>query len=447
MSATLITKSIRPMVAMLLTAGAVLMGAPAASADTPHPMAGLEKSIVFLVTKWSGFVQVPPDADTAGQGFWTAKLSYSVTCTGFYVSDTAHVVTAGHCVDPGEGRKVIIDGYLQDQNAKNLTDRAYSNWRVEGDMQGSPVDRGVLAIQPNGIDGATITSPTTVEVVDFKTPEAGDVALLHVPNVNKATPALIVAQNAPQVGDPVTSIGFPGDIQDITDQSQIARASFKSGTVSSQQVTPSGVVQIEVSTQLAPGMSGGPTVNKNDQVVGVNSRGLTTQAGFNFITNTPDLRSFLQSHNVALVNPPAPLGRSTAGGLTVVWYVVGGTVLVLVVAVGLLLVLRRRRGAQPATVGGAPVSSYPMPGPSPMQGPVTIDGHAPSLGGPSTATAEAAFPTAPQSSAATSGTTTEPAGGTLLSGASTHTGNFCPSCGAPHGHEDHFCPECGKPLT
>lgn len=248
MTATSITKLIRPMLAMLVTAATVLMGAPAGWADNPSPMAGLEKSIVFLVTKWSGFVQVPPDADSAGQGFWTSKLSYSVTCTGFYVSATAHVVTAGHCVDPGEGRKVIIDGYLHDQNARDLRDRAYSNWRVEGNMQGSPVDRGVLAIQPNGVDGATITTPTTVEVVDFKTPDAGDVALLHVPNLNKATPALIVAQNAPQVGDPLTSIGFPGDIQDITDQSQIARASFKTGTVSSQQVTPSGVVQIEVST-------------------------------------------------------------------------------------------------------------------------------------------------------------------------------------------------------
>lgn len=197
-------------------------------------------------------------------------------------------------------------------------------------------------------------------------------------------------------------------------------------------------------TELAPGMSGGPTVNKSDQVVGVNSRGLTRQAGFNFITNTPDLRSFLQSHNVALLNPPAPGG--SAAGSALVWYVVGGIGLASAAAVVVLLVLRRRRGAQPAIVGGAPVPSYPVPGPPPMPGPAPRDGQAPSPSRPSTATPEGPYPAAPESSAATSGSTTEASGDTLLSGVSTHTGNFCASCGARHGPEDHFCPECGKPL-
>jgi len=198
----------------------------------------------------------------------------------------------------------------------------------QGDKQVDPW----IAIDPDDIGGVVMSS---------KGPDAGDVALLHLPNMNKETPGLVVAQKAPQVGEQVTSIGFPGDIQDITDQSQIARASFKSGTVSSNQVTPSGVTQIEVSTELAPGMSGGPTVNKDDEVVGVNSNGLTTQAGFNFITYTPDLRTFLQSHNVLLVQPPAPPN----GGSKTLWYIIGGIVVVLAVAAGLLLLLLRRRRA------------------------------------------------------------------------------------------------------
>jgi serine protease Do len=457
MNRSFVLKSVRLLTAMLLGVAVVLTGAPAASSDNGNQTASLEKSIVFLQTDWSGFIQVPPSVDKAGQGYWTDKLKYSVTCTGWYVSKSADIVTAGHCVDPGKGRQVIIDGYLADQKATNLKDQAYANWVVEGDEKGSPVGRGMRAIQPNGVDGATITSVTTVQVMDFKGPEAGDVALLHLPNMNKETPGLVVAQKTPQVGEQVTSIGFPGDIQDITDQSQIARASFKSGTVSSDQVTPSGVTQIEVSTELAPGMSGGPTVNKDDEVVGVNSSGLTTQAGFNFITYTPDLRTFLQSHNVALVQPPAP----PSGGSNALWYIIGGIVVVLAVAAGLLLLLRRRRTPQFAGAG-APMPSYPMqgPGPYPTPGSFPTQGSAPQTGqaGPSSQMAATAPPPPTPESAdpaamggvstgpISGGSSTRPAGGDTTTSQTGTAANFCPSCGAAHRPEDHFCPQCGKPA-
>lgn len=451
MKASFIKTPVHLLAAVGLAAAAALTGAPAASSDNKEAPAGLEKSIVFLLTQWSGAIQVPPSADAAGEGYWTDKLEYSVTCTGWYASTTAQIVTAGHCVDPGQGRLVLIDGYLEDQQASKFKEEAYANWRVEGQMGGSPPDRSVRAIQPNGVDGATITSPTTVEVVDFKAPEAGDIALLHVPNMAKQTPGLVIAQSSPQVGEAVTSIGFPGDLQDIADQSQIARASFKAGTVSSNQVTPSGVVQIEVSTELAPGMSGGPTVNKDGQVVGVNSRGLTTQAGFNFITNTPDLRSFLLSHNVSILQPPAlPKGDSA-----MMWYVIGGVALVGAAAVGgLVLLLRRRRTPQFAGAGGAPGYGYPMPGWPPGESPRQVGPNgelsAPQPGAPSPT------PTPTTDPAVAGGDPPQPApgGGGRLSDADTLTtasaeagpGHFCGACGAAHRPEDRFCPQCGKPV-
>ncbi|PEG34814.1 hypothetical protein CRI77_26490 [Mycolicibacterium duvalii] len=395
------------------------MGAPVTSADEVNPMASLEKSIVFLQTDWSGFIQVPPDVDAAGEGYWTDKLTYSVTCTGFYVSKTAQIVTAGHCVDPAEGRKVIIDGYLQEQQAMDMADVAYANWPVEGEADNSPVERSVRGVQPNGVDGATITSPTTVEVVDFKGPNAGDVALLHLPNVTKETPAMVIARDAPQIGAEVTSIGFPGDIQDISDQSQIARASFKAGTVSSQQVTPSGVVQIEVSSTLAGGMSGGPTVNQEGQVIGVNSSGLIEAPNFNFVTNTRDLRSFLLSNNVALAEPPAP---SQGFGLGMLWYVLGAAVLALAVAVVVVvvIVLQRRNARRAPTV-----PYYPTPAQMPAPPGTAPFAQTPGLGvGQSSGGATVLSPPGP-----------------------TVEARFCPHCGAPHQHADPFCPACGRPVT
>jgi len=252
-----------------------------------------------------------------------------------------------------------------------------------------------------------------------------------VPNSAQETPALVIARKAPEVGEEVTSIGFPGDIQDITDQSQIARASFKNGTVSSRQVTPSGVVQIEVSSTLAGGMSGGPTVNKDEQVVGVNSNGLTRAANFNFITNTPDLRSFLQTHNVVLAEPPAP----KSGGLGVVWYVIGAAALALLAAGGAALVILRRRRARTPEAGPALPGSTregPAPGPVTAAEPTPESVTWPGAEGPRDAAAAA-----------------EPAGsGALLSAPGLAAeANFCPHCGAPHRHDDPFCPACGKPVA
>lgn len=422
-------KATRLLAAVALAPAIAVAGAPVALSDNGNAMAGLEKSIVFLQTDWSGYIDVPPNADAAGKGYWTDKLTYSVTCTAFFVSKTAQMVTAGHCVDPGEGRKVIIDGYLSDQKANDMTDEAYANWRVEGDTEGSPVGRNVRAVQPNGVDGAIITSPSTVEVVDFKAPDAGDVALLHLPNISKETPALVIARNAPQVGDEVTSIGFPGDIQDITDQSQIARASFKDGTVSSQQVTPSGTVQIEVSSTLAGGMSGGPTVTKNEQVVGVNSNGLTREANFNFITNTPDLRSFLQSHNVVLAEPQAP---SKGVPPAVLWGVIGGVILLLAVA-GAVIVMMLRRGRAGRTGAAAP--GYAMHSQPPGQ----FAGSAGTPAGMQPGTEVAQPTTSPA----------EQAGGATMLSAPGPGGeaNFCPHCGSPHRHAEPYCSACGKPVA
>ena len=266
-------------------------------------------------------------------------------------------MTAGHCVDPAMGRIDIIDSFLSEHNAApDVVRDAEVNWKVEGLTTGSPVVANVQAIQPQGVDGATITTAATVQVVDFKPTDNGDVALLQLPNVTKETPPLIVANAAPQVGDAVTSIGFPGAMRDIADQSQLPRASFKSGSLSSQQVTPQGVTMLEVSDALSPGMSGGPTVNQDGRVVGINDK-TDGDANFNLITDTPDLRAFLVSHGVALPQPVAP-----KSGISMLWYVIGGTGLVLgAVVLALILRRRKRHHAEAGDAASAQAAEEPAP--------------------------------------------------------------------------------------
>ena len=340
--------SLAAVIGLVAIVAAAVPTAPSA-AGSANTLVGLEKSMVVLWTKWSGRIDVPANALADQAAGFTEDVSYYVTCSGWYVSKTAEIVTAGHCVDPAYGREVVLEEFLKENNATSLLADARANWHVEGATQGSPLDRSVQATQPKGVEGATITSLTTVQVVDFEPTYDGDVALLQVPNMTTQTPPLRVADAAPQIGEPVTSIGFPGGLRAVADQSQIARVSFKTGSVSSHQVTPQGVAKIEVSAALTSGMSGGPTVNGDGQVVGVNSSALRDAANFNFITDTADLRTFLAAHDVVLTQ-----SSGLQAGTGVLWYAIGGgVVLISVLGATTLWLIRWRRQLEPVVAGGA----------------------------------------------------------------------------------------------
>lgn len=55
----------------------------------------IDKSIVWVDTAWSATVQVPFKDGTTE----TYKTTLVTLCTGWFVSTTGHVATAGHCVD------------------------------------------------------------------------------------------------------------------------------------------------------------------------------------------------------------------------------------------------------------------------------------------------------------------------------------------------------------
>ena len=91
------------------------------------------------------------------------------------------------------------------------------------------------------------------------------------------------------------------------DPKRIQQPSFKTGTVSSRQVQPTGAPTLEINAQVVSGMSGGPTVNERGHVVGVNSFGVGDgKVGFEFITDTQSLRSLLQRNGVQLAAETTP---------------------------------------------------------------------------------------------------------------------------------------------
>lgn len=482
--------------AAALTAGALLLAAPA-SAQTPAPPTGghgahrateagggaagqaldasIEPSVVQLYIEWSGYVGYPTDDGTV----WSDPVSVAMICTGFFVSDTGQIATAGHCVDPVEGRHALIDSFLQStvedgwmtaDDAASLTDTAYANWPVEGQDAGSDAARTIYAVQPKAVDGIAIEDPLAVQLVDFRPFEEGDVALLKA-DVTGTTP-LPVSADDPTSGTAVTSVGFPASVQSVVDATRV-RASFKTGSVSSQQISEQGVPRTEINADLSGGMSGGPTVDALGNVVGINSSKIVGDQSFNFITDASDLRDWLSAKGVALASVKVPAPEPTTapaapsdehGSSLPIGLVVGaGAALLLVVGavVVVVVLVTRRKRATPATVGGpAPLGGEGLALSAVSDGAFTPGTLAEAPAQPQRPTAPVgATPPAPPAPVAQGGSPTGYSAPTAPLPAPPATAGFaptalaaptqplaCPSCGTAAGAGQRFCGTCGAGL-
>ena len=280
------------------TPGAALADEPAGGSPATST-ADLEKAIVHLQIEYQAYVEYP------SAGRWVRSAEPVVLpagqCSGWFADSAGHVVTAGHCVedDPEEIRAEILTTFLADAGLQQSRARALAGWRVVGLQGETEPTRIVAASQPSTVEGSVLDDPLTAEVLDWRSFHEGDVALLKINNLGESTPYLSVATAPAAPGDEVTAIGYPGNVQDVSDVDRL-RASFKSGTVSSVQTSPTGVSTTEVNAEVAPGMSGGPTVDADGAVIGVNSSYLGDLQNFNFITDGTALRTFLEHRGVDL---------------------------------------------------------------------------------------------------------------------------------------------------
>lgn len=343
--------------------------APAASAQPTNQLAEIEKSLVVVSVTWAGYVQYP--TEDGGLAWSDPAVQTSSLCTGWFASESGHVVTAGHCVDPAEGRLSILDQFLYEVDALDLLPSAMANWKVEAQGEGSEPDRLVEVAQPEEVEGAVVTAPTVARVLDYQPFKEGDVALLKVDGLSNPTTPLPVAKSAPEIGDPLTAIGFPGSVAQVSDESRV-RASFKSGTASSQQVSPDGVVGTEVNADISPGMSGGPTVNGQGGVLGVNSFTVVDETrNFNFITDAGALRDYLERQNVELATVNASDGATASRGAPTrasddgfpvgALVAIGAMVVLLAAAVGIAAHLLRKRKPSPVVAATQQLPLPPVP--------------------------------------------------------------------------------------
>lgn len=308
------TKSSTKVAVAGLAATAAFTLAPAASAaevegasDQVEPTT--QSAIVYLETTWSGRVFDTFKYDGEQIGYLRDK-PFTVTsrCTGFVVNPAGYIVTAGHCIEHTEAieERLIAQAaawrYPTDPSADELTFKQYlglvmEDYRVEGTERKGRPDRVVDAAFGIALSGESSGSALPARVLSVKGFDNGDVALLKVERDD--LPALELATDSDiEVRDPVVSIGFPLSVDLVTDAD--FQPSYKDGTVSSVKTISDGLLEVyEVNADVSGGMSGGPTVDDEGRVVGLNSFGVAGEPqNFNFIRPVEIIEEMLNDEGV-----------------------------------------------------------------------------------------------------------------------------------------------------
>lgn len=296
--------------ALLLLPASV--GAQPVSTSAEQAAAVVQPAMVYVETSWSAWVN-DHDGDWLNDG---QPYEWTVGCSGFVVSPSGYIVTAGHCVDDSLDHGARWDailfgvdewvdrGWATSGEADDLLDIAYGNWLVEGEGAGTPPERTVFVAHGRAVSGLATGAGWSARVVEVMSLSDGDVALLKVEASDLPTIQIGGAVTL-TIGTPVLSVGYPASSGLVTDQS--LEPTFKDGTISSRRTRGDGVLPVyEVSAALTGGMSGGPAINHAGDVIGVNSFSVEGEPQpFNFLTPASLVSEMLTRNGVS--NEPGPI--------------------------------------------------------------------------------------------------------------------------------------------
>ncbi|HYF71743.1 MAG TPA: serine protease, partial [Nocardioides sp.] len=281
----------------------------------------MQPSIVYLQQDWSAYVFDKANKTYLNQG---QPFELSFQCTGFVVNPDGYIATAGHCVDLEEVKPAFFEtaaqwavdnGYYLDPTLTTEQIVAFQDYRVE---TLDKVNRADLVIQvgwsaaASGIETAEVRR---ARVVGNQGADAGDVALLKVEA--SGLNALPLSEDDVDVGTEVVSIGYPASVDSVTDPD--LAPSYKDGSISSVKTVQGGLLTVyEISAAVSGGMSGGPTVDLDGRVVGVNSFGIAGESQpFNFVRPSSQLAELMA--NAGVDNLLSETTTSYREGLEAYW--------------------------------------------------------------------------------------------------------------------------------
>jgi serine protease Do len=306
--------------AAAIALGVAVIAAPAGAAAPPDT--SLEKvsnlvgpSIVQLHTQYEGVVRDGKGKNISGR----KPVTFRTTCSGFIVNANGYIATAGRCVDLDVATDRLIDKAARDafedhpervpgfKSLSELQTAATREWSVVSPSRGhrERPDRKVTAISDviagEAPDGRAL--PASVRRV--RGPQNGDVALVKVQAQD--LPALELAPASTiKEATPAVSFGFPSSAELVAGGP--FTPSFQEGSIGKEKRVDGDLDRaFEVGTAFSSAKSGGPTVDLDGRVLGVNrSRPGRATPASNLISPGAEVQQLLQD-----VGAPNDLGSTS----------------------------------------------------------------------------------------------------------------------------------------
>jgi serine protease Do len=267
-------------------------------------------AVVYTEQYFRAWVRVPRNSELVFQGYVNEgqPFEWGTRCSGFAVNPSGYIVTAGHCVDlSAEGARekallfatqwLIDNGWAFEEDFEYWLNEAHLMWGVEGTERGSQPDFEMWVQRGIAAGGLKTGEALPARVVGYRSLSQGDVALVKIEQTD--LPAVLLASTAATIGTEVLSIGYPGSSDAVTDAS--LEPTFKDGQINSEKTREGGLLPVlEMSAALSGGMSGGPTVNLDGEVVGLNSFGIVGETeAFNFLSPSSLIAELLAQNGVS----------------------------------------------------------------------------------------------------------------------------------------------------
>lgn len=283
--------------------------------------------IVYIESTWSAKI-----IDT-GDGLLLRDEPFTSVgaCTGFVVTPDGYIATAGHCVNPideqydidtrfeilARGVEYSVENELYGAGVSEdaIIDYAVSNWKLVSPTSdvGDRIKFPALTVNVSWgaeVSGLETSKSQPARLIDRSQFNEGDVALLKVEA--DGLNALPLADEPTETLTEIASVGYPQKVDLAVDDD--FTPSIKTGAVSSNKTVGSGTTSVyEIDAAVAPGMSGGPTVDFDGNVIGVNSFGSGDSESFNFVRPVSLIKEMLGDAGTEATQ--SPMTRTYVKGL------------------------------------------------------------------------------------------------------------------------------------
>jgi serine protease Do len=304
-----------------LLAAALCMGGTAHAADDPsastqqkqlQPL--VQPSVVYESITFKGFVWDKFNKEYVGQdsregGSSNARqFTVPLQCTGYVVNPAGWIATAGHCVDSADGKEQVTraairwrmqQGFYKPQYSEDdlyrLLDFRVNTFDAQEKLHRNTVTRDIVVSWSAAVSGVQLAKSKPAFVRAFHKHDAGDAALLKVDESDlNAIP--LGDSSKVEINDEVFAIGYPAVIDNYTDAD--LTPTFDSGTISSRKTVAHGLLPVlQMNADLSGGMSGGPTVTADGDVIGTNVSHFPGEA-FNYSIPIDQVKELMDSTGV-----------------------------------------------------------------------------------------------------------------------------------------------------